>query len=109
MISSGATNFRSTVIKLYKREFNGYIINDDKNSPSDIGLLTDITSSIDTADDPDVNSNYNEEVDDFLPQFQPLPIKQGRGRPKDSKNRPKDITATIFIISKEKFDLDLIY
>jgi hypothetical protein len=109
MMPSRVTNFCSTVVKPYKREFNNYIINNDKNSSSNIDPLVNITSPIDTADDPDVDSDYNEEVDDFLPRFQPPSIKQGRGRPKGSKNRPKNIITTIFIISKKKFDLDLIY
>jgi hypothetical protein len=104
MMPSGATNFRSTVVKPYKRD-----VNDDKNSPPDIGPPADITSPIDTAIDPDFDPEYNDEEDDFLPRFQPPSIKQGRGRPKGSKNRPKVTTATIFMMSKEKFDLDLAY
>jgi hypothetical protein len=96
MMPNGAANFRSTIIKLYKRD-----LDNDKNSPSNINLPANIIPPIDTADNP----KYNDEMDDFLPRFQPPPIKQGRGRPKGLKNRPK--TTPTFIISKEKVDIEL--
>ena len=89
ILPSRATNFRSTIIKLYKREFNGYIINNDKNSPSDIGFLADIIFSIDTADDPDVNSNYNKEVDDFLYNSSPYRLSKDVDVPKTQKTAQK--------------------
>ena len=82
---SRVTNFCSTVVKPYKREFNNYIINNNKNSPPDIDSPANIISSIDIANNPD----FDDKIDDFLPRFQPPPIRQGRGRPKDSKNRLK--------------------
>jgi hypothetical protein len=92
------------MVKPYKRELDKNS-SSNINSPADIiSPIDDITSPIDTADNPD----YNEE-NDFLPQFQPPPTKQGRGRSKDSKNRPKTTPTTTFIISKEKVDMELAY
>jgi hypothetical protein len=98
------------VVKLYKRGLDTdknflFNINFDKNSPPNIDPPANITPSIDTTDD----SNYNDEVDDFLPRFQPPPIKQERGYSKDLKNRLKITPTTAFIINKEKVDMELIY
>jgi hypothetical protein len=48
-------------------------------------------------------------VDDFLLRYQSLPIKQEYRYSKNLKNRLKAIPTTIFIISKEKVDIELVY
>jgi hypothetical protein len=102
MMPNGAANFRSTIVKPYKRE-----LKDDKNSPPNTSSPAGITSPTDIVNDPNFDSDYNDELDDFLPRFQPPPIKQGRGRPKGSKNRPKTAPTTVFMMSKERVDMEL--
>jgi hypothetical protein len=87
------------VVKLYKHDATT-----DKNSPPNFELLADNTSpvEIDHAD-----SDNNNEENNFLPRYQPPQAKQGRGRPKGSKNKPKNTITTIFIVNKEKIDLEL--
>jgi hypothetical protein len=77
----GLTNFCSTVIKPYYT---------DDNTPPDITIIVDPLAEV---------------IEDTI-KADP-PIKQGRGRPKGSKNKQYTTAIDLFLMTKEKEDIDL--
>ena len=84
------TNFRLIVVKLY------YVEETDKST------LT--TSQDDTLSNITITVNYPKEDTIIVDHL----TKRGRGRPKGSKNKQYLIALDLFLLAKEKGDLELL-
>jgi hypothetical protein len=89
------TNFRSTVVKLYYTE--------DPLITSQDNTLLDITITVDHPEKDTVTVDHAEEDTITVDHH----IKQGRGRPKGSKNKQYFAALKSFLSAKKKGDLEL--
>jgi hypothetical protein len=101
----GPTNFRSTVVKPYYAE--------DPSITSQDDTLPDITITVDYPEEDTVTVDHAEEdtitVDHTKEDTITVDhhVKQGRGRPKGSKNKQYFTALESFLSAKEKGDLEL--